>query len=113
MMFSELIVLAFVLIALVIGISVYHHRRIKSILTAWSKKNHVQILKMTSGGFRRCPFFFNLGRQEVYYLYVCDRNGTERGCWVRIGDFLGGSLLSDSVEAKWEDDEGNTSNNAL
>jgi hypothetical protein len=90
-----------------IGLFIYHEKRIKSILSNWAADNGVQIMKISSGLFRRCPFFLTLGRQEVYYIVVRERDGRVRGCWVRIGDFLFGSLFTDVVEAKWVNGDSN------
>lgn len=90
-------------IALLIGYLIYHRKRVNSILDKWAARNEVHIVTIKSGVFRRCPFSFTLGRQEVYYLTVRDGEGKEHGCWVRIGDFLSGPLLSSRVEERWEE----------
>jgi hypothetical protein len=106
------IVLVVALIAVVIGFIIYQQKKINAILGKWAADNEVQIIKTTSGFFRRSPFFFTLGRQEVYYLRVRDREGKEHGCWVKIGDFLFGSLFSSSVEEKWEDNRSCSTGNS-
>ena len=101
----EPIVPVAVVIAFFIAYLIVHRKRINSILDKWAAGNEVQVIKIKSGVFRRSPFSFTLGRQEVYYLIVRDREGKERGCWVRIGDFLFGPLLSSRVEERWEDND--------
>jgi hypothetical protein len=89
------------LITLVILFLIYREKRINSILSCWADKEGVEIIRRSSGFFRASPFFFTLGHQEVFYLQVRDREGRERACWVRLGDFLFGVLFDRSVEAKW------------
>ena len=97
------------IVTVIVAFLVYHEKRINSILSKWAAGSGLQIVKRTSGLFRRCPFFFTLGHQDVYYLLVRDREGRVRGCWVRIGDFLFGSLFTDMVEVKWEDKDSQVS----
>jgi hypothetical protein len=92
-------------IAFLIGYLVFHRKRVNSILDKWAAGNEVQVIKIKSGVFRRSPFSSTFGRQEVYYLIVRDMEGEERGCWVRIGDFLSGPLFSSCVEELWEDND--------
>jgi len=97
------------IVTIIVAFLIYHEKRTNSILSKWAAENGLQIVKRTSGLFRRCPFFFTLGHQDVFYLLVRDRQGRERGCWVRLGDFLFGSLFTDLVEVKWEDKDSQVS----
>jgi hypothetical protein len=94
-----------ILVALIFLFLIYREKRINSILSSWAAEEGVEIIRRTSGLFRRSPFFFTLGHQEVFYLLVRDRQGKELTCWVRLGDFLSGVLFDKYVEVKWETGE--------
>ncbi len=87
--------------ALALAAMFWRARRVDAILSAWASANHVEIVSRSRGAFRGGPFFFTLSHQVVYLLAVRNQQGLERNCWVRLGSFFGG-LLSDKVEAKWE-----------
>jgi len=91
-----------VLLALVTPLLIYREKRINSVLSSWASREGVEILKRTSGFFRKSPFFFTLGRQEVFYLQVRDRQGKELTCWVKLGDAFFGVFFDKWVDVRWE-----------
>ena len=81
----------------------WHFGRSNSLLHQWAEQNGYHILRQEYRNFLKGPFFWTSSRgQTVYYVVVEDSAGNRRNGWVRCGSWLFG-LLSDNVEARWDD----------
>ncbi len=94
--------IAFVLGLIILTIT-WHFSRSNSLLQQWARRNGLRIIQQEYRHFFRGPFFWTTSKgQTVYYVTVEDQQGNRRRGWVRCGGwFLG--LLSDHVEARWEE----------
>ena len=74
----------------------------RSLVHEWARREHLEILHMERGVFRRGPlFWFTSKGQEVFHVTLRERSGRVRAAWVRCGSWWWG-LLSDKVEARWD-----------
>jgi hypothetical protein len=86
---------------------VYPVRRIRrghALVSRWAGQHGYEIVGRKWSLFRVGPFpLAATGKQAVYHLVVRDRQGRERSCGLRVGDFFVG-LLDDAIAVKWDDD---------
>src|SRR5436190_20197489 len=89
-----------VLVVLVMG---WHARRSNALLHLWAEQNQYRILRQQCRRLFKGPYSWTSSKgQAVYYVVVEDSDGHKRSGWVRCGSWWAG-LLSDHVEARWED----------
>ena len=100
---SELLPLVIVtLLALAVGIQVWHFRRSREILANWVRENGFTLIDSKRLLFRRGPFFWTSGNgQDVYHVVVLDRDGRTKAGYVRCGSYLLG-VLADEVTVHWD-----------
>jgi hypothetical protein len=98
------IILFIGVLVLIVLIYVWHFSRSSLLLEQWASDNGYELLRREYRVLRRGPFFWTTSRgQTVYYVEIRDCQGHIRAGWVRCGSWWTG-LLSDKVEAHWEDE---------
>ena len=93
-------------VAAVVGVLsiAWHFGRSRSLLETWAAENGYRIISSQYRFLARGPFFWTTSKsQSVYRVEVQDPAGRRRTGYVRCGTWLGG-LLSNKVEARWDDD---------
>lgn len=99
----------FFVLPLVGGVLVFlvwwKYSRAKHLLHSWAEQNGFEILHAERRILRTGPFqWWRTSREQIiYFVRVRDGNGRERSAWVRCGGFLGGVLLSNQTEVKWDE----------
>src|ERR1700752_777426 len=69
----------------------------------WAARRGYAVVKRLPAWYRVSPFLLaEMGsKQSIHYLLIRDREGVERRCWLRVGDWFVGHL-SDEVAVSWE-----------
>lgn len=95
---------ALIVVALAVLLLSLHYSRPGSMLNGWARANGFTILSQENCWLFKGPFFWTSSKgQEVYRVTVRDSEGRVRSGFVRCGGFWLG-LLSDHVEARWDDE---------
>ncbi len=100
------IVLAVVLGTQVIASSAWYYHRAADRVQTWASENDYTILQEEPRNLAKGPFFWTSGKwQAVFRVTVQTSDGYTRIGWVRCGSWWGG-VMSDKVEARWDDEVG-------
>jgi hypothetical protein len=91
------------LIAVLAWLTIVGWRRQNRLVREWAVANSVVLLRRLPSWYRLSPFPFAaaFGKHRIQYWLVRDQSGVEQRVWLKLGDFLFGSLI-DSIEEEWE-----------
>jgi hypothetical protein len=89
-----------------IGVAILAVRRQvrkRQCILEWAARRGYTIVRRLPAWYRVSPFpLAEVGsKQSIHYLALLDREGVERRCWLRIGDWVVGHF-SDEVVVSWE-----------
>ena len=88
------------MLALVVWMQIRGHQRSKAHIQAWAAQNGLRVESMQRRWNPFGPFMFKSNAQRVYDVTFVDGAGRARPAFVRVGGFIGGSLVAD-VRVAW------------
>ena len=78
------------------------YRRQRQLVKAWAVSNNVTLIRRLPSWYRLSPFVFAaFGKHRIEFWLVRDAVGIERRVWLKLGNFMLGSLLAEITE-EWE-----------
>jgi hypothetical protein len=87
------------------GILVVIRRQVRKrqFVREWAQRRGYTIVKRLPAWYRLSPFPLAeiASKQSIHHLLIRDKQGVERRCWLRVGDWFVGHL-SDEVAVAWE-----------
>ena len=93
----------FVIVPLFALLAIRGYRRQRQLVKDWAAANNVTLIRRLPSWYRLSPFPFAaaLGKHRIEYWLVRDAVDIEHRVWLKLGDFMFGSLL-DQITEEWE-----------
>jgi hypothetical protein len=95
--------LTVIIVAVIAVVAIRRQFRKRQYVREWAKRRELVILKRLPTWFRVSPFVLTaiMSKQSIHYLLIRDKEGIERRCWLKVGDWFLGHL-ADDVHVLWE-----------
>jgi hypothetical protein len=95
-------ILMFVVVVIAIALMTWFFRKSRSMLDNWAAENDYTIVSSQRRFFRRGPYLWSTGNQDVYRVTIMTADGSTRSGYVRCGGYWLGVFLSDKVTVEWD-----------
>ncbi len=95
--------LPWVIVPIFAVLAVRGYLRQNELVKEWAAANNVILVRRLASWYRLSPFPLAaaLGKHRIQYWLVRDAVGMEHRVWLKLGDFILGSLV-EKVEDQWE-----------